>query len=105
MPDRIAMILKMLAKTPDDVFLHYSLAMEYVAAGKFDDAAGEFRRCTELDETYLPAYVELGKAMRTAGKFDESRAAFDQAMKIAQEKRDQHVEDYIRQQLEVLPRN
>ncbi|MBI5724767.1 MAG: tetratricopeptide repeat protein [Planctomycetes bacterium] len=104
MPDRIATILRMLEKTPDDVFLHYSLAMEYVGAGRCDEAAGEFRKCAELDEKYLPAYVELGKAMRTAGKFDEARAAFDQAMKIAQEKRDRHVEDYVRQQLEILPK-
>ena len=68
MSGRIEAILAMLEKEPDDPFLHYSLAMEYAAAARPDDAVAAFRRCRELDENYLPAYVEAGKALRAAGK-------------------------------------
>ena len=104
-PDRTDAIRQMLAKTPDDVFLHYSLAMELLSAGACDNAADEFRRCITLDAGYLAAHVELGKTLRMAGRLDEARAAFDRALQLAQTQGQNHTQDYIRQQLEGLPRS
>ena len=99
---RIAMIQGMLQRTPNDVFLHFSLAMEHVSAGQADEAVAEFRKCAELDPAYIPAYVEGGKCLRTAGRFDEARAMFQAADKLAAAIGDAHIRDYIRQQLETL---
>lgn len=104
MPDRIDSIRRLLEKTPDDVFLHYSLAMEYAVAGNIELAVGEFDRCIALDADYLAAYVECGKALRASGRLDQARQTFARGAQLAQRLGDRHVQDYIQQQLEGLGR-
>ena len=102
MADRIAALQKLLARDERDVFLHYSLAMEYFSAARHDLAAAEFRRCIELDPNYLAAYVEAAKCHRAAGQLDPAREMFARALDLAQRLKQTHTEDYIRQQLEGL---
>ena len=102
MADRIAALQKLLARDERDVFLHYSLAMEYFSAGRHDLAAAQFGRCIELDPNYLAAYVEGAKCHRAAGQLDPAREMFARALDLAQRLKQTHTEDYIRQQLEGL---
>ena len=102
MSDREETIRAMLEKEPNDPFLHYSLAMEYASAGRAEDAVAAFRRCTELDENYLPAHVEAGKALRAAGKLDDARQTFTKAHDLAVKTGDSHVADFVQAQLEAL---
>jgi len=104
MSDRIEAIRAMIEKSPGDVFLRYSLAMEYAAGGRYDQAVAEFRRCIELDGAYLAAYVEAGKCLRSAGRLDEAREIFTAALELASMQGETHTHDYIRQQIEGLPR-
>lgn len=103
MTDRIEQIRRMLADDPADVFLHYSLAMELASVERFDEAVEQFKKCLELDPTYLAAYVEAGKCLRSAGRLDEARATFAAGMKVASTRGETHTADFIRQQLEGLP--
>ena len=102
MNQRIDTIRSLLAKSPDDVFLHYSLGMELLSAERFDEAAAAFNECIELDEQYLPAYVEAGKASRSAGRAEAAGEYFTRAMALAGRLGDTHAQDAIRQQLEGL---
>ena len=102
MASRVEQITELLTKDPDDVFLHYSLGMEYVSAKNFDKAVESFVRCCELDGSYLPAMVEMGKALRSAGKFSEARAVFDKALHAAKAAGQQHVIDNVQMQLDGL---
>jgi uncharacterized protein HemY len=103
MSDRIEIIRKLLTKTPDDVFLHYSLGMELASRKDFVQAAEALRKCLALDSQYLPAYVEAGKCLRSAGDLAGAKETFTAALKLAQSKGEPHTADYIRQQLEGLP--
>lgn len=102
MNDRIASLRSMLAKDSSDPFLHYSLAMEYASAGQTDRAVASFQQCMALDADYLPAYVEAGKAFRTAGRLDQAREVFASALALADRSGEGHVSDFVRQQLEAL---
>ena len=102
MPSRLETIQAMLVSNPRDVFLNYSLAMELLSAGKTDDAAAQFAKVIALDPSYLPAYVEAGKAYRAAGKLADARTVFTDGLKLAAAKGDAHVRDHIQQQLEGL---
>ena len=102
MSDRIEAIRAMLQGNPEDVFLLYSLGMEEVSCGRFDRAAEVFGRCMAADATYLPARVEMGKALRAAGKVDEAREVFEAAMALAAEQGDTHSDDAVRQHIEGL---
>ena len=102
MSRRTDAIRAMLAQDPGDVFLIYSLGMELAGEGDFAPAAATFQRCIELDATYLPAYVEAGKSLRSAGQRDAARAMFERAMTLAQAQQKTHVVSFVRQQLEGL---
>ncbi|MHC4294620.1 MAG: tetratricopeptide repeat protein [Planctomycetota bacterium] len=104
MAERIEQIKSLLEASPQDVFLHYSLAMEYAGLNRIDEALDEFYKCIELDSDYLAAYVEAGKCLRTAGRGDEARKVFTAGLEIAERKGEAHTCDYIRQQLDGLPR-
>jgi len=103
MANRIKTIQSLLEKDPGDVFLHYSLAMEYVSASQPAQAQEHFGVCIQLDPNYLPAYVELGKCYRTAGHFQKAREVFAAGLQLAAAQAQQHTQDYIRQQVEGLP--
>ncbi len=104
MPSRIETIEAMLGKNPDDVFLHYSLGMERVAAKEFPQAIVALRRCLELDSDYLPARVELGKCLRACGELAAASDVFTNAAELAGRKGESHTQRYILQQLEGLPK-
>jgi len=103
MSDRIEQIRSMLESNPQDVFLHYSLGMEYAGAQRFDEASAEFNRCIELDRNYLPAFVEAGKCLRRAGRLDEAGRTFAAGMELAAIQGESHMRDFIQQQLDGLP--
>ena len=100
---RIDQIKKLLARG-EEPFLLYSLAMELSAQAQTDEAMAAFNRCLEADPAYLPAYVEAGKTLRSAGRLDEARAMFQAGLELAARKGEAHMRDYIQQQLDALPR-
>ncbi len=102
MNERLKTIRQMLEKTPDDTFLLYGLGMELTSTGHFDEAAEQFKKCIAIDTCHLAARVELGKTLRSAGKIEEARIAFDAAMRLAVKQGEKHAQDFIRQQIEGL---
>jgi tetratricopeptide (TPR) repeat protein len=68
-------------------------------------AQEQFAICIQLDPNYLPAYVELGKCCRSAGQFQKAREIFAAGLTLAASQGQQHTQDYIRQQIEGLPRD
>jgi tetratricopeptide (TPR) repeat protein len=102
MADRIEMIRRLLEKEPNDVFLSYSLAMEYASAGQTPLALEQFERVLALDGEYLPAYAEAGKLLRAGGQIDQARRMFQRGLDLAAAKGQNHTRDYLAQQLEGL---
>jgi hypothetical protein len=68
-----------------------------------NEAVGEFGHCIRLDAKYVPAYVEAGKALRSAGRLDQARQMFAAGMVLAEAAGENHTRDFIRQQLDGLP--
>ena len=104
MTDRVAAIQKLLEKDPDDVFLLYSLGMELASADRPAEAVAAFRRCIEIDDDYLPAYVEAGTGLRADGDLAAAGEMFAEAMERAAIQGETHMRDFIQQQLDGLPK-
>jgi len=54
---------------------HFELGREYLRAGKYLEAAAEFRRCAELNPEFISAWLHLAEAYRQAGVEKEAEAA------------------------------
>ena len=95
-------IEEMLADDPNDPFLRYGLAMEYVSAG--DDAAAV--RCLHelitVAPDYVPAFQQLGQTLVRLDRSAEARQAWTQGVQVAQKTGNQHARDEMQGFIENL---
>ena len=58
---RKTMLLEMLTKEPNDVFLNYALAMEMIGNNEFSNAETQLQKVLLLNPEYLPCYYQIGQ--------------------------------------------
>ena len=83
-------IEEMLADDPNDVFLRYGLAMEYVSAGDDEGATRCLHELLAVDAAYVPAYLQLGQVLTRLGRPAEARATYTRGIEAARRQGDGH---------------
>ena len=78
----------MLARGQDTALLRYSLGAEYLKLNQPDKAAEHLRQAVAKDPTYSAAWKLLGKALAEAGQKAEAISAYEDGIKVANEKGD-----------------
>jgi predicted Zn-dependent protease len=78
----------MLARGQDSALLRYSLGGEYLKLNQPDKAAEHLRQAVAKDPKYSAAWKLLGKALADAGHHDEAIKAYEEGIKVAEEKGD-----------------
>ncbi len=96
-------IEEMLADDPNDPFLRYGLAMEYVGAGDDVAAAGCLQELIAVAPDYVPAYQQLGQTLLRQGRSAEAREAWSQGVDAAQKTGNLHARDEMQGFIENLP--
>lgn len=95
-------IEEMLAEDPNDPFLRYGLAMEYVSAGQDEEAVRSFQELLQTAPDYVPGYMQAGRALARLDRVDEARAIFQAGIAAAQQKGDSHAAEEMTGFLEGL---
>ena len=80
---RIDMLIELLSKEPNDVFLTYALGIEYVGELNLQDAEKQFKKTLELDPNYIAAYYQLGKLFESQLKNVEALHFFKEGLSKA----------------------
>jgi Tfp pilus assembly protein PilF len=83
-------IEEMLATDPNDPFLRYGLAMEYVSAEDDEGALQRFRELFAVAPTYVPGYLQAGQALVRLGRTAEAATMFRDGITVARQKGDLH---------------
>jgi Tfp pilus assembly protein PilF len=83
-------IEEMLATEPNDPFLRYGLAMEYVSAKDDEGALQRFRELFAVAPTYVPGYLQAGQALVRLGRNGEAAALFRDGIAVARQQGDLH---------------
>jgi predicted Zn-dependent protease len=78
----------LLAKGQDNALLRFGLANEYLKLGKPEIAIGHLRRAVAHDPKYSAAWKRLGKALAETGRSDEAIEAYQEGIRVAEEKGD-----------------
>jgi tetratricopeptide (TPR) repeat protein len=86
--DRIALLQSFVARSPDDPFPRYGLAMELVQQGRQDEGLAAFAELVARIPAYLPAYLMYGNALAAAGQTDAAADIYRRGIALAQELRD-----------------
>ena len=83
-------IEEMLADDPNDPFLRYGLAMEYVSAGQDEEAALCFQDLLRAAPDYVPGYMQAARTLERLNRVEEARALYQSGIAAARLKGDQH---------------
>jgi hypothetical protein len=80
---------------PYDHLYHWQLGVAYDDAGNQSDAEREFRKAVEMDGNDVIAWESLGYLLFTEQKFNESSAAYQNALAVAQPFKRHEIEGWI----------
>jgi predicted Zn-dependent protease len=83
-------IQEMLADEPNDAFLRYGLAMEFISEGNDAEAVQEFRVLVAATPDYVPAYHQAGQALLRQGKLPEARETLQMGIAMSLKQGNQH---------------
>ena len=102
-PDqRIDTFRAFVARSPDDPFARYSLAMALRSTGRAADAAAEFEELRRRRPEYVPAYLMLGQTLETLGRDGEAARAYEDGISAATRGNDMHARNELGSALEAL---
>lgn len=94
--NRITTLLEFLSEDPDDAFVRFALASEYVKAGEFDAALMWFEKLVLDQPDYVGAYYHLGKLYLRLGRENEALKTFDDGIEAASRVNDFHAASELR---------
>lgn len=88
-PDRLALIEEMRAEQPDDPFLDYAAALEYLKREAFDVALKRLESLRLKHPEYLALYYQLGQTYSALGKVEDAIDAYREGQGVARNQNDQ----------------
>jgi Tfp pilus assembly protein PilF len=80
---RIDALLSMLQTEPTDVFLNYSLAIEYLSETNFGLAEGQFLKVLNFQPDYIPVFYQLGKLYEQQNKSEKALEFYKRGLEFA----------------------
>ena len=87
---RRQMLEEFLAKTPDDAFSRYGLALECMNTGDLAAADTHFRALLERHADYIPAYLMYGHLLARQSCNDEAKQVLSKGIGAATKGRNEH---------------
>src|SRR6218665_3011155 len=85
---RIEMLMGMLEREPEDLFMNYALGVEYMADHRLPDAEAQFKKVLGTDSLYIAAYYQLGKLHEAASNPAEALGYYKTGLEKARLKKD-----------------
>ncbi len=82
---RLQKLKEMEAEKPDDAFLKYAIALEYVSAGADNEAKPYFELLLQKFPDYVATYLHLGGLYERRGEIKEAMTAYKKGMEVAKQ--------------------
>lgn len=88
--NRIAQLQEFLKDTPQDAFLNYALAIEYVGMENDSLAQPIFEKLITEQPEYSATYYHLGKLYERANRKDDAETIYKKGITVTMKNREQH---------------
>lgn len=99
---RLKILLDWLEKSPNDPFLHFGIAMEYLSSNSLDLALEKMEYIAEHFPDYLANYYQLAKLYETKNDEVNAIATYEKGIALAQQQGDKKTAGELRSALEEL---
>ena len=102
MADRLKSLLELYEKDPNDSFVSYGIALEYISLEEFEKAEEYLSSLLNLNPDYFPAYMQLAQIKERLNRFDEAADLYKIGIKTAKEQGDTHAANEMEEFLNEL---
>lgn len=93
---RIDRLLQFLEEDPEDPFVRFALASEYLKAGDERSALAWFEKLVDERPDYVGTYYHLGKLYLRLGRAEDAVRTFENGIKMASSANDFHALSELR---------
>jgi uncharacterized protein HemY len=100
--DRIDTIKQLLSQNPNDIFLNYALAMEFMSINDWSSAANQLEGIKKMQEDYLPLYYQLAHIYEELNDADKAIVVYNEGINLAIKQLDKKTELELKSALEEL---
>ena len=87
---RLEQLLKFLEQEPNDPFLQYALATEYLRNNKLETALFYYEGLVNNHQNYVGTYYHLGKLYELLGRTEDAIKIYYAGIQISKNKKDMH---------------
>ena len=87
---RLDKLLAFIQNEPEDEFLKYALATEYLRLNEVDKALGYYEDLVQNHPDYTGTYYHLGKLYEALGRRADAITTYEKGIQITKGKRDMH---------------
>ncbi|TAF46388.1 MAG: tetratricopeptide repeat protein [Sphingobacteriales bacterium] len=88
--NRLEKLLEFATAEPNDAFLKYALATEYLRLNETDKALEYYLNLTKNHPNYVGTYYHLGKLYETLNQKPAALEVYQTGMNVAKNAKDQH---------------
>ena len=90
MADRLKSLLELYDKDPNDSFISYGIALEYISREDYQKAEKYLSSLLKSDPDYVPAYMQLAQIKEKLSCFDEAAVLYKKGIKAARDQGETH---------------
>lgn len=94
---RISRLEAFLKDMPDDTFTRFALALEYLKAGRPDEAEAIFVDISENKPEYSGVYYHLGKLYEEKGDYEKAFSTYSSGIDVCQQQQELHALQELQQ--------
>ena len=87
---RLDKLLEFLQNEPEDEFLQYALATEYLRLNETEKALEYYEKLVSKHPDYVGTYYHLGKLYEALNRKPDAISIYEKGMEVAKNKRDNH---------------
>ena len=102
MSSRLEVLKTMAEQDPQNTFVLYGLAMEYVKAGELDRAVEGFERVLAINPAYGAAYYHAGQALEKLDRPADAAQMYRRGIDATKRSGDAHTQSELQAALDIL---
>jgi Tfp pilus assembly protein PilF len=88
MSERLKSLFELYNKDPNDSFVTYGIALEYISQEKFGEAEKFLLDIVSKDPDYLPAYMQLAHVKENLNKIEDAKDIYKKGIEVAKKNSD-----------------